>query len=45
MGSLMHGHYTAMVKRDEWYNYDDSHCARTSLDGRYAYLLFYQLVE
>jgi ubiquitin carboxyl-terminal hydrolase 8 len=44
-GSLMHGHYTAMVKRDGWYTYDDSRCARSALDGRNAYLLFYQLVQ
>lgn len=45
VGSLMHGHYTAITKRDEWYNYDDSRCSRTTLDGKNAYLLFYQAVE
>lgn len=45
VGSLVHGHYTAMVKRGEWFNYDDSRCSRTSLDGRNAYLLFYQFSE
>ena len=45
IGSLMYGHYTSMVKRGEWYNYDDSRCSRTTLDGSHAYLLFYQLVE
>ena len=41
----MHGHYTATVKRDGWYLYDDSRCARTQPDGRNAYLLFYQLAQ
>lgn len=45
VGSLMHGHYTAITKREEWYNYDDSRCSRTTLDGKNAYLLFYQAVE
>jgi hypothetical protein len=44
IGSLMYGHYTAMVKREEWFNYDDSKCSRTRLDGANAYLLFYQMV-
>ena len=44
IGSLMYGHYTAMVKREEWYNYDDSRCYRTQLDGNNAYLLFYRMV-
>ena len=42
IGSLMYGHYMAMVKRDEWLNYDDSKCSRIRLDGSNAYLLFYQ---
>lgn len=41
----MHGHYTAVVKRDEWMNYDDSRCSRGTLDGKNAYLLFYQRVN
>lgn len=31
IGSLMRGHYTALVKRDGWYSYDDSRCTRSSL--------------
>lgn len=45
IGTLMHGHYTAIVKRDGWYNYDDSRCSKTQVDGRSAYLLFYQLAQ
>ncbi len=44
-GSLVHGHYTACVKRDEWFNYNDSQCGRTRLDGKNAYLLFYKRVQ
>jgi ubiquitin C-terminal hydrolase len=44
IGSLMMGHYTALVKRDEWLNYDDSRCFKDRLNGKNAYLLFYQRV-
>ena len=44
-GSLMHGHYTACVKRDDWHTYHDSRCFRSQLDGKNAYLLFYRHVQ
>jgi ubiquitin C-terminal hydrolase len=44
-GSLTMGHYTALVKRDDWFVYDDSRCYRSKLNGKNAYLLFYQRVQ
>ena len=44
IGSLMHGHYIASVKRDGWYTYDDSRCYRSELNGKKAYLLFYRRI-
>jgi ubiquitin C-terminal hydrolase len=44
-GSLASGHYTAYVKKDDWFYYDDESVRKSSVNGNNAYLIFYQMVE